>query len=306
MTVEVTLANGSRFDLGQLDKDELWRLQFDQERAFARQILEAGKGSAARRRKIKQAYDTVCTIQTEMLQEADALVMGHSPRYTRLVLELLSRRRGVQRPKPRLFEIGYGSGPLLSQVAKAGFAVSGIEISSTMRDQATRLIPREYHAQLLLGDLLETGLLEQVEGGDESPDVVFWNDVLEHIPPDEVHDYLVTARRLLRPGGCLVTITPNWHVRPSDVTGDFRAPRTESEGLHLKEYTLREVTAMLRQAGFRQVALPMLAIPSRAVLLGGGLGNLKRGLEPWLEYLPFRITKLLVRGLTLDHTIATT
>ena len=54
---------------------------------------------------------------------------------------------------------------------------------------------------------------------------------------------------MLVPGGQLLTITPNWHVRPSDVTVAFCPPRTASAGLHLKEYTLREVSDLLPSPG---------------------------------------------------------
>ena len=50
-------------------------------------------------------------------------------------------------------------------------------------------------------------------------DVVYWNDVFEHVPCDEIQPLLAKIYSLVRPGGCLVTITPNWHERPSDVTG---------------------------------------------------------------------------------------
>ena len=58
---------------------------------------------------------------------------------------------------------------------------------------------------------------------------------------------------MLATGGQLLTITPNWHVRPSDVTVAFCPPRTASAGLHLKEYTLGEVRDLLRRAGFRPI-----------------------------------------------------
>ena len=62
---------------------------------------------------------------------------------------------------------------------------------------------------------------------------------------------------MLAPGGQLVTITPNWHCRPADVTAAICPPRTDAAGLHLKEYTLVEVSHMLRRAGFSRVATPL-------------------------------------------------
>ncbi len=110
---------------------------------------------------------------------------------------------------------------------------------------------------------------------------------------------------MLPPGGQLVTVTPNWHVRPSDVTSLVRPPRTEAQGLHLKEYTLREVRGMLRRAGFAKVATPLVVLPKRFVLCGGGMIGMKCALEPALEWLPFAAARLACRGFALSCTIAT-
>src|SRR5690606_33540830 len=112
----------------------------------------------------------------------------------------------------------------------------------------------QHHCRLLHGDFRKIDLSDHV--GQYS--VVYWNDVFEHIPTDEIEDYLAVIRRLLKPGGKLVTITPNWHMRPSDVTVLFAPPRTQAIGFHLKEYTLGEVVGMLEAAGFRSVQVPSL------------------------------------------------
>ncbi len=75
--------------------------------------------------------------------------------------------------------------------------------------------------------------------------------------------------------------------------------------MHLKEYTLVEVSDMLHRAGFKDVATPLLVVPRQVVLCGRGLIGLKRLSEPSLERLPFRFAKLLCRGLGLSCTIAT-
>jgi SAM-dependent methyltransferase len=222
------------------------------------------------------------------------------PRYARLVVELLrrQRKRGLS---ARLFEIGFGAGTLLKAVCDGGFAFAGIEVSPAMRAQALQLLGPEHAAVLHVGDFLRDGVA--AAGGPCS--LVYWNDVLEHVPPDEIGDWLHEICRMLSPGGQLVTVTPNWHVRPSDVTAVFCPPRTEAAGLHFKEYTLGEIYTMLRRAGFARVAAPLLALPERFVLWGRGLIGLKRTLEPALEWLPPAAACRLCGGLALSCTIAT-
>jgi len=134
--------------------------------------------------------------------------------------------------------------------------------------------------------------------------VVYWNDVWEHIPPDEIRAYVRQACRLLVPGGQLVTITPNWHVRPSDVTKLFKPPGSEPEGFHLREYTLREVASILREAGFEKVTVPLAVTRNRTFLAGRGFFKSKCLLEPMLEFVPFRACKVLTGGLGYHATIA--
>jgi 2-polyprenyl-3-methyl-5-hydroxy-6-metoxy-1,4-benzoquinol methylase len=298
---QVVLADGSIQILTALARDELLALQWQQEREFARQIVASAKGSAARSRATCQAYDTVTRILAHVQQSTSRpLVMGMHPRYGRLVLDLLrhQRRRGQS---ARFFEIGYGTGMLLKIIADGGFPVAGIEVSDAMRQKAIAEVGPKHAAGLHLGEFLTCGALL----ADGPWNMVYWNDVFEHIPPDEIGDWLRRIHEMLAPGGQLVTITPNWHRRPSDVTAAICPPRTEAAGLHLKEYSLVEVSDMLRRAGFARVATPLVVMPRQIVLCGYGLISVKRVLEPSLEWLPFSLAKLLCRGLGLSCTIAT-
>lgn len=297
----VTLSDGSTLDIAGLSPDRLVELQWREERASARQILAAQKGSHVRAAAVRRAYETITRIYaTAWCADGETPTMGFHARQGRLVLHLLRRqqRRGLA---ARLFEIGYSHGVLLKLVSDAGFPVAGIEVSPSLRRQAARLLGPAHEPCLHVGSFLEFDL----PAAQRPASLVYWNDVFEHVPPDEIVDYLKRIIELLAPGGQLVTVTPNWHQRPSDITKAFSPSRTEAAGLHLREYTLREVTRLLRAAGFRSVATPLLVTPRNILLLGRGLAGLKRLAEPALEALPFRLAKLLCRGFGLSTTIAT-
>lgn len=297
---ELTIHDGTTVLLEELTEPQLDQLQWQQEGFFAAQIRRSPSGSPERADAFRQGYDIVTRLLAYRTGQSQRLEMGLNARYPRLVLRLLRRQRSRGVESPRLFEIGFGSGAVLEQVARAGFDVAGIEVSAHMRAQAMARLPRSLHGQLYLGDFLRHPL----GGRDDRYHVVYWNDVFEHLAPDESLDFLRRAHALLAPGGLLLTITPNWHVRPSDITRLVRPPRSEPEGFHLKEYTLREMSALLRAAGFARVATPLLVTPRRVVLVGGGLARLKCAAEPLLEYLPFSLARLVCRGLALSWTIA--
>ena len=116
--------------------------------------LTAGLGGPGRN--YTPAYDTVTSILAAArgTGASSSLVMGMHPRHERLVLDLLAgqRRRGLA---ASFFEIGFASGKLLKRVADAGFPLAGIEVSTTMRDMAVRLLGSEHRERLYLGNFLE-------------------------------------------------------------------------------------------------------------------------------------------------------
>lgn len=296
----VALADGTTQDLAAFGLDELQRLQWQQEQAFARRILDAPKGSTARIEAVRQAYDTVSAILAARRGVcSEPLVMsGEDHRHVGLVVGLLAEAARGGR-EPRFFEIGLGSGTLMKNVRDAGFPVAGIEVSAELHARACQLLGEEHRGDLLRGDFLRQGFSAQ-----QRYSLIYWNAVFEHIPPDEIGDYLEKIYRLLSPGGQLVTLTPSWHLRPSDITAEFCPPRTEAAGLHLKEYTLREITGLVRQAGFARVATPLVLTRKRFVLWGKGLIDWKRLFEPCLERLPFYLAQIVCRKLGFCCTIA--
>jgi len=277
------------------------QLQWEQERHFAQRILATGKGSPQRAEATREAYNTVTTLVDVAEGGLDEpLVMGMDPRYEQIVLHLLGQQ-SRQGGRPAFFEIGYGVGSLLKRLSDSGYEVAGIEVSDSLCQRARRLVGPHQASRLLLGDFLG----HEFDTSKDRYSLIYWNDVFEHIPPDEIGDYLDKIHDLLIPGGSLVTITPNWHTRPHDVTAMMCPPRTEAAGLHLKEYSLREVTRLLRERGFSRVATPLAFTHNRAFTCRGGLAGLKRILEPALEWLPFRLTQILCGGFCLSCTIAT-
>ena len=308
----VMLASGQTASLAGLSGADLHQLQWEQEQKFARAITAFPAGSPERQLIVGQAYDTISALLAQQAavespgpNDADdsdsPLLMGFHQKYVRLVLRLLEAQVARGEGRPRMFEVGYGSGVLLKEVRDYGFEVGGIEVSAAMRERAVRVLGDRYAGGLLVGDFRALAA-EDLPG---APTLVYWNDVLEHVAVDEAADYLAHIHTLLAPRGQLVTITPNWLMRPSDVTGDFCPPRTEARGLHLKEYRLAEVTRLLRRAGFRRVATPLVTTRRRVWLCGGGGRIAKQLLEPVLDRAPVKLARLLCRGLAMSCTIAT-
>ena len=92
--MEVILADGSRLDISNLSREELERLQWEQDRDYAASILSAPKGSTQRANAVQQAYDNIPKIFEQMQAaggEDDTL--GMDSRYAILVAKLLARQK---------------------------------------------------------------------------------------------------------------------------------------------------------------------------------------------------------------------
>jgi len=83
-----------------------------------------------------------------------------------------------------------------------------------------------------------------------SVDLAYSNQLMEHLHPDDAVHQLRNVASALRPGGRYVCLTPHWLMGPSDISVYFDDVAT---GLHLKEYTHRELSDLYQDAGFRKV-----------------------------------------------------
>jgi SAM-dependent methyltransferase len=81
-------------------------------------------------------------------------------------------------------------------------------------------------------------------------DLVWSAHVVEHIHPDELNEHLVDVRRALVKGGHYAIFTPNRFSGPHDISRRFS---NVAEGLHLKEYTVRELRRALKHAGYSKI-----------------------------------------------------
>jgi SAM-dependent methyltransferase len=84
-----------------------------------------------------------------------------------------------------------------------------------------------------------------------SIDVAYSNQLMEHLHPEDALEQLANIYRALKPGGVYHCITPSRISGPHDISVYFDSA---ARGLHLKEYSYRDLTELFGRAGFRRVA----------------------------------------------------
>jgi len=80
--------------------------------------------------------------------------------------------------------------------------------------------------------------------------LIFSNQLMEHLHPDDARDQLANVFAALEPGGKYFCITPNRMSGPHDVS---RGIDEVARGFHLREYTNRELAGLFRSVGFTHV-----------------------------------------------------
>ena len=98
-------------------------------------------------------------------------------------------------------------------------------------------------------------------------DVVFSDNVMEHLAPADVPMHLDSVHRALKPGGKFIIIMPNRLFGPQDCTRVLDNSYTgsiEARGCHLNESTNTEMVSVLSQHGFGSFrSMPHLALGRR-------------------------------------------
>jgi len=110
---------------------------------------------------------------------------------------------------------------------------------------------------------------------DRSFDVVFASNLLEHLSREDIRAALAEFRRVLRPGGRLILIQPNFRLRPGEYFDDYT---------HLTPLSDRSLADLLTVAGFTDLHVEPRFLPLTIRSRGGGLSVL----IPFYLRLPWR------------------
>lgn len=178
----------------------------------------------------------------------------------------------TDRPPGYLLDVGCGDGCFLHRMKQRGWQVAGVDF-----DPAAVAAAREHYGlEIVLGDLLNARFPSAAF------DAVTLNHVVEHLyAPLET---LREVRRILRPSGVLVLVTPNpnslGHRRYGAHWFGLDPPR------HLQLFPPVTLAKLVEQAGFRNVTLETLAVHAdvffgasrsiRAARDRGSAGSLER------------------------------
>jgi SAM-dependent methyltransferase len=117
-------------------------------------------------------------------------------------------RLGLCAGRDDALDFGCGAGRLTAALTAHFRTVTGVDISPPMLTQARALHADNQRCRFVHNDRLTLGMF-----ADESVDLVYSSLVLQHMPTDLAGSYLAEFIRVLRPGGAIVILVPEAHLR---------------------------------------------------------------------------------------------
>ncbi|HEY7501155.1 MAG TPA: class I SAM-dependent methyltransferase [Vicinamibacterales bacterium] len=152
--------------------------------------------------------------------------------------------RLVGPPPKRIYEVGSGRGRLVAALAGRGYECTATEIT---RERGSKWTAARPSLRWTVSDGVH---LERFEAP-ESYDAVISDQVIEHLHPDDLVAHFAGVRAILKPGGRYAFATPHAFEGPFDVSRVFGSE--QPQGMHLKEYTYRDLQRAVYAAGFERI-----------------------------------------------------
>ncbi len=137
-------------------------------------------------------------------------------------------------PGEVVLDLGCGNGVFLDLLR--GRSVRGVGVDS---------FPQCVEACRRNGlDIRDAEILQYLQTTTESYDGLFLSHIVEHLPPQTVLDLFAHARRILRPSGRIIVVTPN--CRDIEVITE----RFWLDITHVRPYPVQLLEKMLEHSGF--------------------------------------------------------
>lgn len=274
-------------------RTELELKQFELEKKWRESILAADPRD--RGQVFEDAYKEVTAFMDQNFEYHENLHEKAQKQFQ--FCELLAEGKG----KIKFLDIGCSSGKMVGIASDKGWDAYGIDVDP----QAIALAKKENPS---ISSHFFSGEIQNLE--ESGFDLAFNSDLIEHLHPDDVAVFFRNIHQRLSYGGMVFTSTPYRLAGPKDISKLFLPKGQKAEGLHLKEYLLKELVSIYREAGFNRVETFFFhPMSSRSISVGLNAWNtsFKIFLESLLLMSPNFIRRSIIEkvssGLTFSITV---
>jgi len=159
-------------------------------------------------------------------------------------LKISSQMRLLRRflnPESTFLEVGPGDCSLSFEVAGHVRKVYAVDVSKEITKSET--VPEKF--ELIICDGCNIPVAQN------SIDVIYSDQLMEHLHTDDAFEQLQDIYKALKRGGVYICITPNRLLGPHDISRYFDKV---AMGFHLKEYTATDLCNLFQKAGFSKIS----------------------------------------------------
>jgi ubiquinone/menaquinone biosynthesis C-methylase UbiE len=226
----------------------------------------------------KNAYDELHAFFLENVQREE-IYSGEIRWFSKIFLKKIGKGKKV-------LDVGTGNGKLAVALAKNNNEVTGIDVSTIAINTANNKLKKLSNNDSL-SISFQYGDARKLEFPEQSFDFVISHDLIEHLPEGDFLTHLDEVERVLKIGGSYLFWTP------SKLRGG------SSLGLHLKEYTIKEIDSIFRERKIKYSWIDLRFFKMNLILewpqnfLAVIIGY-EKILELFINYVPKRIKKFLV------------
>ncbi|MGH8478784.1 MAG: class I SAM-dependent methyltransferase [Gammaproteobacteria bacterium] len=211
---------------------EAIRRHYDTEKTLAARLRGASREDRP------SLYRTVYDDLFRSVPDHPQLVRKHSPEEARRTISAQLRLLGPFLRRDAVFlELGAGDCALSLEIARRVEQVFAVDVS----EQITAGVRKPDNLTVVICDGCTIPLPPN------TVDLVYSNQLIEHVHPDDLVQQFRSVRSVLRQNGIYLCVTPNRLNGPHDISKYFD---DEATGLHIKEYTNAELKALFLEAGF--------------------------------------------------------
>jgi SAM-dependent methyltransferase len=183
-------------------------------------------------------YSSVYDEYYERVSQAPQLIRKSSPALTAIaVSKQMSFLNRFLDTETTFVEVGAGDCALSIEVSKHVKQVFAVDVSASISEGFA--LP--HNCEHIISDG------SSIPVPKNSVSVVYSNQVMEHIHPDDAFEQLKSIYNSLIVGGHYICVTPNRLSGPHDISKYFDVVAT---GFHLKEYSVLELVKLFKEVGF--------------------------------------------------------
>jgi len=293
----ITTHKNEIIDISEYDLNQILRLHYDEELAFADLILKTEPFSQERSDIMKIGYETITKICVQRFNVKGEKIVSwggitkHNINLVKKIIIKVVKQKG----NCLFFEAGVGTGAVITPISKMeNVTVIGCDVyvDKNFIDPSLNV----YKGSLY--DVLD-------KLADNSIDVFYWNAVMEHVPEDEIEAVIKKIAAKLAVGGIIINITPNKAKGPTNITAYFEPRGSKSKGFHFYEYSFEELITLFRKYDIES-DIGFLGYLAKGIYILGStkiIDRFKLFLEKAVMILPWFVRSRIIRWLGCDVSV---